>query len=318
MLEINSSGIIPYRGYQSLVTMDRLLHVYLQPCIIILGVFGNCCSITVMRQTRYRKSSDCFYMTLLAVFDNFILVGVYLLNYLKFVNPKWPAVILYCRMLLLFVYSTFGWSNCTLLAMTFDRFVAICFPMRARLVCTKRRAKVYVVIMFSTLLAYALPNLFWGSSIRRRYDAYPVCFFIPPSVIIQRVYDTVYLVAMTVLPLIVLAVLNACIVVTIRTSSSTRRRLTIETTDHTPPTVPQAQITFMLLLVTHTFIILHIPYLVIFLLIMARKRPSTLLSSLFSISKLILSLNPMINFYVYCLGGRKFRKDFSKLFCCQK
>ena len=79
------------------------------------------------------------------------------------------------------------------------------------------------------------------------------------------------------------------------------------------------QLTIMLLLVTMLFLILLIPTYIrfIYLTLLERDTPSKYASSMlfFHVTHKLYHSNNGINFFLYCISGRKFRNDLKEIFC---
>ena len=80
------------------------------------------------------------------------------------------------------------------------------------------------------------------------------------------------------------------------------------------------QLTIMLLLVTTLFLILMIPTYVRFLFFSFVKRDTpekyANLMLLYQFSYKLYNTNCGINFFLYCISGKKFRKDLKETICC--
>ena len=62
ILEESSSGSKPY-------AVSHLLHIVIDPFLIVFGTYGNALSFYIMRRGSLKKVSTCFYMSMLAIFD---------------------------------------------------------------------------------------------------------------------------------------------------------------------------------------------------------------------------------------------------------
>ena len=85
----------------------------------------------------------------------------------------------------------------------------------------------------------------------------------------------------------------------------------------------EKQLTAMLLAVASTFIIIRLPYIVCYYIDLEKKRlfkdldgwKSFTIYTLKTVTYVIAVINYAINFFLYCLSGSLFRKQFRSLFC---
>ena len=117
--------------------------------------------------------------------------------------------------------------------------------------------------------------------------------------------------------------LNYVIVKTVRTSRQLFRRDDIYTGMETRrKTMKSAenQLTIMLLLVTTLFFILLCPtyFRFIYLLFANRDTPLAYAISMifFQVTYKLYASNGAINFFLYCISGKKFRNDLKEILCC--
>ncbi|XP_048736552.1 probable G-protein coupled receptor 139 isoform X1 [Ostrea edulis] len=80
----------------------------------------------------------------------------------------------------------------------------------------------------------------------------------------------------------------------------------------------ETQLTRLLLTVTFTFLVLIIFQCVTqcFFMLKPKDVDYRMVSEAFSIAKLGVVINSSVNFFLYCLSGRKFRKELWKALCC--
>ena len=65
----------------------------------------------------------------------------------------------YCPFYWFLSYHIYGLSNWVVAAMTVDKFIAVCFPLKASTWCTKTRAKISGVLILLSIMAMNAPNL---------------------------------------------------------------------------------------------------------------------------------------------------------------
>ena len=226
--------------------------------------------------------------------------------------------------------------------MTFDRFLAIRFPFKATTWCTPRRARLTVIVGFNFSLVYSSPFLYTSGLANPR-----VCVAIKSHDLFPQVYSWVNTGLNSVVPFLSLLIMNAFIITTIRQRrkyfqesmkgkgvgdtkemSMKKEREKKDTENAAEKAEKQQrfkenQLTVMLLLVTFMFLILTLPqyarYLVAAILDYDCDA-STYAGYMFLVhltNKLSFT-NNACNFFLYCVGGSKFREDLKDVCKCGK
>ena len=166
------------------------------------------------------------------------------------------------------------------LAMTFDKFVAIKWPHRSAIYSTSKRARVIISTIFISTAMYNTPHF----------------------LLIHMNY------------VIVKTVRNSRRMFRSDTGSvgTERRQKSMKSAEN--------QLTTMLLLVTTLFLILLLPHHIrfIYAAFYISNTPSKFATSLFlfEISYKLYLTNSGINFFLYCVSGQKFRNDLKEISCC--
>ena len=202
------------------------------------------------------------------------------------------------------------------LAMTFDKYVAIKWPHRSAMYSTPRRSKVVILTIIICVAMYNLPHFFITTVVAGGCYGYSV------KSILTKIYSWFTIVINAVIPFASLIHMNYVIVKSVRNSRKMfRSDVGTKGIDARQKSMKSAetQLTTMLLLVT-TFLILLLPTYVRFIYtsFMIPDTPSKLAMSLFFITfsyKLFVT-NSGINFFLYCVSGQKFRNDLKEILCC--
>ncbi|XP_027746598.1 motilin receptor [Empidonax traillii] len=128
--------------------------------LFVLGVAGNVLTVLVIRSYRDMKTTTNLYLGSMAVSDLLILLGLPFDLYRLWRSRPWIFGQLLCR---LSHYLSEGCTYCTLLhitALTVERYLAICFPLKAKVVVTKRRVKAIVGVLWAFAFLSASPFFF--------------------------------------------------------------------------------------------------------------------------------------------------------------
>jgi hypothetical protein len=126
-----------------------LVEKYCFPLIIIIGTISNSLTFLVMRRKKMRNQSTCFYMAVLAIADEMVLL-VGCLNFWLYAYTGYSFVLLSvfaCKVACMALYATTHFSVWIVVIMTIERFIAVALPLQANRLCTVKRAKIATAIL---------------------------------------------------------------------------------------------------------------------------------------------------------------------------
>lgn len=296
------------------------LEKYLQPCITCVGLVGNTISLLVMRMAHNRQTSCCVYMGALAITDNLFILTMILQWVSSDIVLGRPFTRVECKtMCATFIMSSFS-SIFIVLSMTFDRFIAVCYPLHATIWCTARRAKTTISIIICTMLLYCIPIGLYSDMIDSKR-----CAILIVKTTFSIFYSWLGIFLGSALPYTVIIILNVSLIKTIRNRQSLfhNDKQNTDQTEVTGTTNKDMQLTIMLLSVTFTLIILTLPQNVRYILFIivdpwqSVKMYATYVL-LYNLTNKLYFSNSAINFFLYCISGSKFQKDVRTLFCGSK
>ena len=313
------------------------------PVIVVVGVFGNLVSMTIMFQRQNRQSSFSVYLGNLAMSDTCVLFGsAYYWVIVEILRR--PFTDIECK-ILTWALNTFQENGFYLiLSVTLDRVVAVRFPFRAAGWCRARRATIVSVAVFTAISAYNIPNLVFTKS-----DNVVMCIMCRFDQVICIVGVLGTMVIMFAIPVVLLLSMNAVIIHAVcnsmkyrpgHSTDSRRETSNIESIEVDEISTAQSfqsasvqavrrsrkelssqdrNLISTLLFVSFTFLLLNAPPVaravmnhVIPTERTPRNRAFDVLS--FHITNKLYFVNNACNFFLYCLSGSKFRRDFLRLF----
>lgn len=311
-------GGLSAEDQQLLMTMWFFMFGVLGDVLVVLGLLGNTLSIVVLCNRRMRSSTS-YYLTSLAVYDNFVLVSMLLFFNLPALGGWLPAIMAvyngYVVPVIPVAYplsltAQMG-SIYTCVAFTVERFVAVCRPLHAGHMCTKSRAKRAILVIVLWSMLYNIPRCF-------HYETYTVCNDetrqhenrVRPTefgrnVLFQHIYTiSLQLTFMFLLPFVVILLLNAALLRAINRSRNQRQQMsTTATREH--------NLTVMLVAVIVVFLVCQFPTIVdnILVAIVGEERHDGVVQYqlLYIFSTTLVTINSSLNFALYCLFGKKFR-----------
>ena len=142
-------------------TAHRMLF-YGLPVIMVAGTLGNAASAAVLSRPRMRATSVYFYLLLLSAADTLVLYSSALKTWLRLATgTEWlHASDAACRSLTFTLLTAQHLSAWLIVLTTADRFVAVWFPLKVAVFCSKRRARLASLILFIAIIIFD-GHVFW-------------------------------------------------------------------------------------------------------------------------------------------------------------
>lgn len=310
-------------------TYRIIVDVYLVGVLCTFGFLGNFLSIAVLCRDREKQNTTNWLLQTLAVVDSFFLAFSLLIQPVKTVHDItdwWPAL----RRAFPYI-EPHMWALASIaqtmavwlvMLITIDRYVAVCKPWHTKWRAL-RRVKLTVFAMFLLAVLYNIPRFLerkmvlerscrGGFVVRTQKTAFRANrnYFLA--------YKTVcYFIFRSIGPLVILVALNARLV---RALQLVRRKHR----DMTKRTKQRENITVMLVVVVTVFIICQLPDLGLRIAVTAMEFSPLIHVDIQSMryanaaSNALLTVNSSVNFLIYCLIGKKFRRIFVRMTTCSK
>ncbi|KAG8509918.1 Olfactory receptor 10J3 [Galemys pyrenaicus] len=126
-----------FEGFSSFGRQHRLIFFIVFLTLYLLTLAGNVIIVTIIRLDRHLHIPMYFFLSILSLSETCYTVAIIPRMLAGLLNPYQPIAIQSCASQLFF-YLTFGINNCFLLtAMGYDRYVAICNPLRYSVIMDK-------------------------------------------------------------------------------------------------------------------------------------------------------------------------------------
>ncbi len=304
--------------------------------IWIIGSIGNILSLILFSHKQFRVSLTGFLFQCLAVFD-LIVVQDLVQSVLWWLNlPNYLTLTSWCcKLRLWIVVSARIIAVWVLVSIGIERVICVVKPHRAKLILSRKRGKIVVVILVCFALILQIPQILTSESIGF-YDhvlnkVQRYCIPNGSGVVGYYMYNVeswIFLGMYSIVPFTVLIIINTIIIVTLHKAHKRRQQFlnvssegksTDGTTGHAPSDGSGGPkltgLTTMLLSISFSFIILTSPWCFHILL---RNLANINIPQLGHSSFVLLILNHSINFVLYCLSGQRFRQECVNLICCRQ
>ena len=302
--------------WKYLMDLGRWLSLYGTPFITALGLFGNICTFLIMSRPGFNKSSTSIYFRWLAIVDfNCLLFN----QFHTWVGDNFVTYYKKNDLLCKFNYANFGWSMTSsaslLVAVTFERFLITAMPLKSKIYCTRRNAKIACAAITGLLGVVWIISLFhmdpkWGPcQLRNRKFM---------AVYGRWMFSIVY----TYIATPSIFILNSFLVYKLIQARRARKLMTGVTSQDAASYAQYQRLTMMAVTVSVTYLVLTLPTTAIntianYLDKSAITSYTAWLTFLHSVGLMIRTFNHSINFVLYLLTNNRIRAEFISMMTCK-
>lgn len=313
--------------------LNKVLLLYVPPVLVTIGTFGNVFSFIILRQSMM-KVSAYFYLAILSIMDLLVLyVGLLRLWVGQLTDDVRDQSTWLCKAIIFLGYATSDLSVWLIIAVTAERYVAVCHPLIASSMCNVHRAKIVVIFLSAVFLLFNF-HFFW--TVDLSYNSYKGSLMTKCEAshaftfLVNEVWPWVDASVYSFLPFVIITVLNCCIirkVLEARRHRDQMRNADISNYGDTharPSNENGTKLTCMLLTVSFSFLITALPTnisLIVTIFWNTQKHSTREIASFIlgsTITELLMYINHSINFFLYCAAGKKFRRQFVQILCRRK
>ncbi|TRY67168.1 hypothetical protein TCAL_05489 [Tigriopus californicus] len=304
------------------VSFEFIVHGVLLCCVGMGGLFGNIISIIILSRPQMKSSINTILIGLVAFDSILIITSLFMFSFTVFRHTGSPIFQFYYWEIYPYILSVVypvgmvaqtGSINLTL-SVTIERYLVVCWPLKARAICTNGRAKLSVFFFTVFAVIYNIPRFFevtWETQYLEDFGenrtVIAVTDFRKSALYIKLYISWMYLVFMYIIPFVSLAVLNLMIFLEIRKANVTRSILSNqEKKEH--------NLAVMLLVVVFIFFICNILPLILNIIELFHKPNPQVIQ----VSNLLVTINSSVNILIYCIFGNKFKTIFLQIFCGKK
>ena len=295
--------------------------------LCIFGIIGNTLTLIVLTR-RDMVSTTYTYLVALAVSDMMVLLTATLAVCLRTMGIGEMDVLVddeivpYIYPFLIPAALTCVYASVWItVALTLDRYLAVCHAMNTKIHCTIPSARKSIILIVFAALLYNIPTFFEYKIVyidhnivnnTNRTTAVMVPTAVGNNAVFREVYHTwLYVPVVWGIPFSVMFFMNMRLMYAVHKSKQKCKTLQ----QKKPP--KGVDVTIMLIAVIVIFLICQTPYMVS--VTMRALMPDVINSVAFikfdTVTTLLIILNSSVNFLVYTLFGKRFRAKFLQLFC---
>ena len=314
--------------------VKKFISVYISPVILIVGTTGNIISFFILRKNMFRISTY-FYLAILALADLIVLQFGLLREWIEQISGYdiKTASNLSCKLFVSLTYLGSDFSVWLIVAVTTERFIAVCFPLKASVLCSVNKAR--SVTLSLLCLAFCLNvHFLWTVELSEvRWNSSDVAKCLPGKTydfILTDVWPLVDAFTYSFIPSFICSVLNTLIIRRVIIARKYRGRLQKCNSgrNNLPkkslPSESTIKLTKMLLAVSLTFVLTTLPNSICIIVQNYWNFDNVEEDFILQLSNFVLArtvtehlmfINHSINFFLYCATGKKFRKNMDRALC---
>ena len=283
--------------------------------LMVLSGVGNVLSLLTLK-SRMFKSSSCFYMANLAIWDTVVIwaKGWYLLITLF----DWDMGHAGCKFFNFLLNVAIHNAVWLVVIMTIERFLAVSFPLKVALWCTITSAKIATATLLVICILINAQYLYLAEAYISPVSGFSCRYALEVAEYATKIWSWVDMAIYAIIPQFILFFLNISIIVAISRSRQEQAKMATNKKEKGD----KGQVTAMLLTVSIVFFVCTAPWTIFHLTaqqIWIYKKTfyewSTYLC-INTILRLLADVNHCINFFLYVVSGKKFREDLRSLLCC--
>ncbi|GFR80194.1 FMRFamide receptor-like [Elysia marginata] len=290
--------------------------LFIYPSICFPGLLCNALSVYVLTRKNMLTSTNAF-LSALAVADSikllndilYFLVIVFMHTSPKLGNLSYGYLYPYSHFVFNLSLCVSAWLT---VSVAVERYILVCHPTKARAVWSRRRAVTLCLLTYFTMTCLALPSALRYRTIRClqretlqwRLEVELTEMWQNKTFVV--VYTWIQNLMRSIIPLIVLIILNTRIVWALRKTRTKRRK----TSRH--------RVTVMMIVVILTFLVCITPDAILSTVFgFGYHEAGYLVKGIREITDTLLGLNAGVNFLIYCAFNKVFRKRCARL-CCYR
>ncbi|ELT94998.1 hypothetical protein CAPTEDRAFT_215199 [Capitella teleta] len=312
----------------------RVTNQYILPIICCFGILGIILTVIVLSRKNMCTSTNCHLMAL-AIADLLFLLLLstrQIENHLTHWTSGYYQFSIYLDYAVIFMHVFLMASIWLTVMLAVERYIAICQPFLAAKVCSVKRARIFVVSIYVFAFLVRLPA-FWEHEVVTRFDtlsntsiSYTKSTELASNVHYLRINPWVVDgILMSILPFILLLVLNVRLIWEVRKSTRYLQATMVASVSapgRSAGTIKkeELQITVMLISIIIVFFICQAPYVVYTAIFSINKDilssgSSTGFLIFHQLAIVVLAFKSAVNFIIYCWFSEKFWATLKKIFC---
>lgn len=312
------------------------MHGYISVVICVFGIFLNAANIIVLTRRNMVTSFNVI-LTWLAVADNLKMLD-YLIFAIEFYILKDPKLsllntysthaanyLLFHASFAIICHNTAVWLTVSL---AMFRFLYIWFPARGSVLCTVKRAKITVALIYVSVCLLCIPNYMSNfldeknplntSATNKSCEVVYTVNMIDPKELLFVVNTYIQAILAKIVPCVLLTVLTFLLIYAMHQAYQKRKLLKSQGKDQDARRHHEHnRTTGMLLAVVILFLLVELPFgiLTLMVIFIRGKFQTEVYDNVADFHELLALCNNAVNFLLYCSMSKQFRDTFISIFC---
>lgn len=309
-------NVQPYDEYETFYLRARFVTgLVFYPIVCVFGMTGNVMSIIVMSQRQMRSSTNTYLFALavsdlIKLFCDFLYFMVILLFQIDTGTGNRAYGFLYP-----YAHYVFNASLCVsawlIVSVAVERYVYVCHPTRVKSYCSIQKARTISTSVFVVMSVLAVPYAMRYRTVEKLNNATGLMEYdvivteLWQNQLFTEIYTWLQNLMRSIIPLVILIILNTCIVYGLRRCRLLRSK-----------TPKKHRITSMLVTVIVVFLVCITPDTIMSTFFgLGYSEENYLARGIREITDLLLLINSAVNFIIYCIFNTIFWCHFRRLFC---
>ncbi|XP_070208331.1 nociceptin receptor-like [Littorina saxatilis] len=316
-----------------IVTSSLIFYTYSVPVIFTIGIVGNVVSLRIFLSRSMRKLSASTYLVALSTSDILALIFYVLVEWLRWGFPhltdnqglNFLNLAGVCQALFYLSYVSRFLSAWFIVTFTVERYIGVCHPLKRKDICGSRSAQKVLgsLVVISLVVMMFKPILTSSREVQSMKFKVYRCLPDPEHPMLSFVLDSVYGLSITIVPFLIISVLNALIIRRLLHRYKRHKRINVITEE----SIIRMEFTVILLVVSFVFIVLNLPYCFVWCkrFFLSRKGmhegPGSSdvgvdfdnYEGVLMITRVVFYMNYCVNFFLYSVTGAYFRKELKIL-----
>ncbi|KAL9895226.1 tachykinin-like peptides receptor 86C [Glossina fuscipes] len=288
--------------------------------MLLVAITGNCIVLWIVTGHRSMRTVTNYFLLNLSIADLLMSSLNCIFNFIFMLNSDWPFGAFYCTVNNFMANVTVSTSVFTLVAISFDRYIAIVHPLKRR--TSRRKVRFILILIWFFSAALSSPCLFYSSTMTKRYyngKSRTVCYMLwpdgrYPTSMSDYVYNIIILIITYGIPMIVMLICYTLMGRVLWGSRSIG-----ETTDRQLESIKsKRKVVRMFIAIVAIFAICWLPYHMFFIYAYHNNRMTSTkyVQHMYLAFYWLAMSNAMVNPVIYYWMNKRFRLYFQKAICC--
>ena len=281
--------------------------------ICSVGVMANSFVISVITSSSLRTSVFMNLVMILAIFDIIYLLAVMNVEKILFGQLFIGSSVVECSITHFLLYVCGVVSSWTTVLISLERFIAIYFPFKVHIYCTKKRSCAIVIVILIISCSCLVPLLYISKVTLT--DQGPLCGIIWNGHL-QMIFLSTLFIFYSIVPAFFIVLFNILIMRKLQIQRAFRMKSQMQHTRH--KTSDNTSQVVIMVFICSVFVATSFPStIVMFAFFLTSVHGKFFPTWLFCFAQLFDNINHSVNFFLYCLTGSLFRHAFFQKVRCK-